>query len=82
MSDPLCPNITGCKLVNDPTFAITPESRNFYLRHYCKGIDGSFDNCQRYITKTQIFFCPDFVLPDSEMSIDEILDRIENSNQN
>jgi len=33
--------------------------------------------CTRYITKSQLNFCPDFVLPDTDATPDEIIARFD-----
>jgi hypothetical protein len=77
MSEPYCPNIAGCRLVNDPTLHIEDNNRDFYIESYCRGNNPGYSECSRYKVKNQIFFCPDFIMPDSEMTLDEILERIE-----
>lgn len=77
MSDPYCPNIEGCRLVNDPSYPLAPEQKASYLECYCMGTGPGFESCRRYTAKRELFFCPDFVLPDTRMTKDEILDRIE-----
>lgn len=77
MSEPDCPNIAGCRLVNDQGVNIHTAQRQMYIESYCHGYSPGYEACCRYITKKSIFFCPDFVLPDSAMTLDEILDKIE-----
>lgn len=31
----------------------------------------------RYRAKEEIYFCPDFVMPDSKMTMDEIIDKFD-----
>jgi hypothetical protein len=77
MSEPDCPNIAGCKLVNDPGLLIEGNNREIYIESYCRGSKPGYTECRRYRIKKEIFFCPDFIMPDSELTLDEILDRIE-----
>lgn len=77
MSDPDCPNTTTCKLVNNIDFLEDKALRDRYIKSYCKGDNPNFEDCTRYTTKNSIHFCPDFVLPDTEMTIDEIIDKYE-----
>ena len=77
MSDPCCPNIGGCKLVNDPEFPIDEISRERYIESWCHGCTPGYETCRRVIISKTLHFCPDFVLPDTSTPLDEILDRIE-----
>ena len=76
MESDVCPNLANCNLVNDNDFEISEEDRLFFITNYCKHID-AFNNCRRYETKKSLGFCSDFVLPNSDYTIDEILDKLE-----
>jgi hypothetical protein len=77
MSNPDCPNITSCALVNRNDFLIDKVLKDNYIKSYCKGSAANYAACTRYTTKNIIHFCPDFVLPDTEMTIDEIINKYE-----
>jgi hypothetical protein len=77
MSDPDCPNTTTCKLVNNIDFLEDKALRDRYIKSYCKGGKSNFESCTRYTTKNTIHFCPDFVLPDTDMTLNEIIDKYE-----
>ncbi|HOY39694.1 MAG: hypothetical protein KBB11_09700 [Bacteroidales bacterium] len=53
-----------------------------YISNYCKNSSGNWSNCKRLITKNEIHFCPDFVLPDTVESVSEIIDIYDNSIDN
>lgn len=77
MADPVCPNIPTCALVNKNNFLTDKVLIDNYIKSYCKDPVANFETCKRYITKINIHFCPDFVLPDTKMTIDEIIDKYE-----
>jgi hypothetical protein len=72
----ICPNYDGCRLVK--TDVVEPDSnkKKNYLAEYCVK-DENWRNCVRYITRKSLWICPDFVLPDSNMTEDEIIERYE-----
>ena len=72
-----CPNMSTCKLVTDAGFIGDSMLRERYLTSYCRNEKLGYTFCNRYITKETIHFCPDFVLPDSAMTVDEIIERFE-----
>ena len=74
-----CPNYVGCKLIHFENFVQDPAKKQFYMNSYCEaGID-CWKRCNRYQTSQVLNLCPDFVLPDSNFTIDEILDKFEES---
>ena len=82
MSELFCPNINVCRLVT--TLKVVPEmyKRNDYLNTYCKVGESAWSRCKRYSTKQKLNFCPDFVLPDSLLTPDEIIDKFDDENNN
>lgn len=63
------------------TEVITDEDKKAaYIESWCKDTNGKWERCKRFNTKAKLGFCPDFVLPDTDMTIDEILDRFEEEN--
>lgn len=72
-----CPNYIVCKLVNDPGFDISRIKQEFYIINFCKGKNNEWLSCKRFIVKNKINLCPDFVLPDTELSIDAIIDKFD-----
>jgi hypothetical protein len=77
MTEPDCPNMLSCKLVQDAGFIADTAIRERYISIYCKNGDLGYNTCKRFITKMNIHFCPDFVMPDTTFSIDEIIERFE-----
>ena len=77
----LCPNYQGCRLVQTDAVVSDPAKKEQYISEYCQNED-TYKNCVRYITKKALWICPDFVLPDSEISEDEIIERYEQQKQN
>jgi hypothetical protein len=72
----VCPNYGGCRLVRTEVVVPDDKKRKAYLETYCVGED-KFKSCKRYITKKSLWICPDFVLPDSDMTEDEIAEKYE-----
>ncbi|MCF8368176.1 MAG: hypothetical protein K9G76_03980 [Bacteroidales bacterium] len=82
MEEPYCPNIRTCKLVNEEGFTGDEIQRKKYIEQYCFTENPKWFECKRYMTKSELNFCPDFVLPDTELSIDEIMDKFDNETFN
>lgn len=77
MPDKDCPNYINCQLIKKEHLVQDQSIRRKYIRDFCLGESGNWENCQRYLTKKALNFCPDFVLPDSKWSVNEILDIFE-----
>lgn len=71
-----CPNFENCALVHMGLGLETATKEN-YINNYCKAGQWRWNECKRLKCKEQIHFCPDFVLPDMSLTIDEIVDRFE-----
>jgi len=71
-----CPNFGGCRYVI--TEVVEPDAaiREATIEAYCHK-EETFKTCRRYIIRKALWICPDFVLPDSEISEDEVADRYE-----
>ena len=83
MEDPYCcPNIDTCKLVNTPGFIKDKKKQGNYIQLYCRADESKWNSCKRVIAKNELHFCPDFVLPDTSLSIDEIIDKFDNEQIN
>lgn len=82
MDNPYCPNYKICKLVNEPGFTGNESQRKNYIDEYCKEDKIKWGSCRRLIVKDTINFCPDFVMPDTSLSIDEIIDKFDEENLN
>lgn len=77
-----CPNLATCVLVSNKDNSLSVNKHNEYLREYCHGKYESWNSCTRFRVKKSINFCPDFVLPDSVMTPDEVIDRFDSGNNN
>jgi hypothetical protein len=82
MEHSFCPNYTVCKLVKQPGFGGKESQRLKYLKEYCEVDNTKWESCKRFIAKNTIHFCPDFVLPDTPLSMNEIIDRFDKENEN
>lgn len=72
-----CPNFDTCKLVNEPNLLLVEAEINNYIEKFCLGSDEKWRTCKRFIVKNVLQFCPDFILPDNELSIDEIIEEFD-----
>ncbi len=79
MQKKTCPNYSGCQIINVNGFVENNEKKNFYITEYCESIEDRWQVCKRYLTKKELNICPDFIFPDTVITIDEILDKIENN---
>lgn len=77
MDEDHCPGFNECRLVNKTGFAGNENLRKLYLNNYCTSVTQQWKSCKRYETKQLLHFCPDFILPDTSLSMDEILNKIE-----
>jgi len=71
-----CPNINGCRLVKTDVVVPDAKRKEEYMEAYCQK-EETWRKCKRYITKRSLWICPDFVLPDTDMTEDEIVDFYE-----
>lgn len=80
MSDLFCPNLHNCKFINSGKPESCNHEKDFYLTGFCRSEHSNWENCKRLQTKSILDFCPDFVLPDSQMSIDQIMEIFDDQN--
>lgn len=80
MKEIICPNTEVCKLVIQKDFIHDETRRLKYINKYCEGKLNKWNKCTRYIVKNEINFCPDFVMPDSVMTSDEVIDQFDKQN--
>lgn len=73
-----CPNHPTCQLINQEGFLDDEGKKNQYIERYCTDPHGMWASCKRFQTHKSLNFCPDFVFPDSALTIDEIIDRFDN----
>jgi hypothetical protein len=72
-----CPNHSNCQIRLIDGFASDPPGRDFYEFTYCLAGENNWSLCKRYQTKRALNLCPDFIMPDSALSLEEILDKLE-----
>jgi len=72
-----CPNRQNCQVFTVEGFVSSTEIKEFYAGIFCDAGEKGWTQCRRYLTKKELNLCPDFVMPDSELTIDEIIDRLE-----
>jgi hypothetical protein len=77
MNNNFCPNRSGCQIITIVGFVQDPLKKVFYISNYCEAGELSWKSCKRYQIKEILNMCPDFILPDSTYTIDEILDKLE-----
>lgn len=77
MESNYCDNYSTCRLVNAEDFKITPDKKPDYLDTYCFAGKPAWSGCKRFIVKRELDFCPDFVLPDSAFTIQEIIGKFD-----
>ncbi len=78
MEKKFCPNYSDCKLVQTNLVIIDNAIlKEAYEKKYCNDPEEVWESCKRYLTKLQLNFCPDFVLPDTTLTIDEIMDKFD-----
>jgi hypothetical protein len=75
-----CPNFDVCKLVSTAGFTGDEARRLRYMETYCKAGERHWGSCTRLVVKKALNFCPDFVLPDTAMTPDEVIDRFDAEN--
>jgi len=80
MSAIICPNINTCRMVASTKVIPDGKEKDAYIETWCKNKDGRWNQCTRYNTKATLGFCPDFVLPNTDLSIEEIVDKFEEEN--
>lgn len=78
MEKPKCPNFRNCRLIYTPDVVSSMEEREFYINNYCLPGETAWLECKRYQIKAEMDFCPDFVLPDSVLTTEEIMERFDN----
>ena len=56
------------------------KEREKYIDSWCRQDEEIWRKCKRFDTKKDLGFCPDFVVPDTSLSIDEIVAKFEENN--
>lgn len=69
-----CKLCSHCDLFNGKV-NISEDTRIIYKCHYCLGSQEKWKECKRFIFSAKHGFCPEFVMPNSLMSFDQILSK-------
>jgi hypothetical protein len=77
MSENVCPNINSCRMISTEEVVPDPREKETYMDIWCRDAGEKWRDCKRFSTKAALGFCPDFVVPDTALSIDEIIDKFE-----
>ncbi|MBP6872027.1 MAG: hypothetical protein KBC43_08470 [Bacteroidales bacterium] len=72
----ICKNYQGCRLVHTEVVEPDETKREKYIEDYCV-TEEEWKKCNRYTTRRALWICPDFILPDSGFTEDEVIDRYE-----
>jgi hypothetical protein len=82
MNDSYCSNYQICRLVTTNAVSEDIKQKINYIRSFCETEKKTWQGCKRFQTKSALGFCPDFVLPDTDISIDEIIEKFDNERKN
>ncbi len=69
-----CPKIEKCPLFNDKILK-REESAEVYKNLFCRNGE-KFTECKRYQVSEKVGKCADFVMPNSSMTVDEIIQKM------
>jgi hypothetical protein len=82
MDHNFCDNIKTCRLVATEVVVPDKKIKEQYLDSWCRQDKAVWLNCKRYETKKSLGFCPDFVVPDTQLSVEEIIDKFDENQSN
>ena len=77
MSDHFCSNINTCRMITTSVVVPDAKIKEGYVNEWCHQQKEKWNLCKRFNTKNELGFCPDFVVPDTLMSTEEIMDKFE-----
>jgi hypothetical protein len=77
MKHEICTNFKICRLVSAEDYIIGHLDKNRYIADFCITSGEKWKTCKRFITKDELGFCPDFVLPDTALSPAEIIEKFD-----
>jgi hypothetical protein len=72
-----CPNYNNCQLIMTEGIVESQIMRQEFMDEFCSGKQENWKNCKRFLTHQSLHFCPDFVVPDTALTLDEIMDRFD-----
>jgi hypothetical protein len=70
----ICPNFMTCRLVNTKVVIEDDSKRDETISTWCME-EQTWKKCKRYLTRKALWMCPDFVMPDSDITEEEIIER-------
>lgn len=71
-----CTLCSQCELFKGQ-ISLSEDVRIMYNYHYCLSKNNRWKECKRYIFKNLNNHCPDFVMPNSLLSIDQIWQKLQ-----
>ena len=77
MKNNVCPNISTCRMVTTNIVIEDDKTKNEYIENWCRQSEETWQECKRFHTKKELSFCPDFVLPDTELTVEEISEKFD-----
>ncbi len=75
MEKGLCPKVAKCPLFNGTLLKISGADES-YKNLYCRAGESKWSTCKRYLTSEKVGKCPDWVLPNSSLSIEQIVQKM------
>ncbi len=77
----ICPKFEGCPIYNEKITLYSQQTLEIYKHNYCMAGEENYTKCKRYIFVQETGKpAPLFVLPNSELSVQEILQKMEQDN--
>lgn len=70
-----CPKFIKCPLFSGKILE-NKASTDIYKNLYCLNGKEKYTTCKRYITSEKVGKCPGYVMPNSSLSIEEIIQRM------
>ncbi len=70
-----CSKISKCNLFRGK-LTLQEDSIIRYKCYFCLGDESRWSKCRRYQVMNELGFCPDFVMPNSLLSSEQILRRM------
>ena len=77
-----CANINTCRMVSTELVVPDLKLKEQIMDAWCRQDENIWLKCKRFETKKELGFCPDFVVPDTQLSIDEIVDKFDENQSN
>ncbi len=73
----ICPKFEACPIYNEKITLYSQETLEIYKRNYCMAGEENYTKCKRYIFAQQTGQpAPLFVLPNSLLSVEQILEKM------